>query len=284
MSFYGRGFGRTYSAPIREIKTLQTLPTWAKEGPKIYSEHPMPADCQPKFKPNQEINSKVSFWMRGDSASLKCDAIVNAANSALAPGGGICGVIHGAAGPELAEECYQIGGCPTGKAVVTKGYHLPAKHVIHAVGPIGENPAALESVYNETLNKIDGTEIRSVGLCCISTGIYGYPIRPATHIALRVTREWLEKPENAKKCDRIIFVVFEPRDVKVYYELVHTYFPLGDIKVEDAKEAISYPNIKDSAEPQNTDITVIDSQKETPVQEQPKPSDAEEKEQPKAEE
>ena len=227
----------------RKAITLDELPVWgSRDTHKYYKLHPLPEDFEPKYPVNDEINSKVTIWMRGDSSRLACDAIVNAANSHLAPGGGICGVIHSAAGPELAEECYKIGHTPTGQAAITKGYNLPAKHVIHAVGPIGENKEALESAYKSTLAYIDGEEVRSVAFCCISTGIYGYPIRPATHVALETVRQWLEDEENRKKTDRIVFVVFMPKDVEVYWKLAQFYFPIGphqpadDEKEEEEKE------------------------------------------------
>jgi O-acetyl-ADP-ribose deacetylase (regulator of RNase III) len=180
--------------------------------------------------------------MGGDSARLAADAIVNAANEWLAPGGGICGVIHAAAGPQLAEECRAVGVTATGMAALTKGYDLPAKFVIHAVGPTSQDPAALRSAYVETLRYIDGRELRSVGLCCVSTGIFGYPIRPATHIALETVREFLDSEENREKTDRIVFVVFERRDQDVYYEIIPEYFPIA------APEAAEAPKQETGAE------------------------------------
>jgi O-acetyl-ADP-ribose deacetylase (regulator of RNase III) len=224
--------------------TLDELETWAVAGPKYVALHS--SSQAPKFSVDPEINAKVSFWMGGDSSRLAADAIVNAANEALAPGGGICGVIHGAAGPQLAEECRQIGFTDTGKAAKTKGYDLIAKYVIHAVGPTRQDPNALKSAYAETLKYIDGVDIRSVGLCCISTGIFGYPIVPATHVALQTVRKFLENPENREKTDRIVFVVFERRDVQVYYGLAPVYFPLP--KTGPDEEA-GDPEAEHSADP-----------------------------------
>ena len=126
------------------------LPTWAEAGEEEMKEVPPPENFEPKYSANTEINNKVSFWFRGDSSRLECDAVVNAANSYLAPGGGICGILHDVAGPEMAEECEKIGHTDTGKAALTSGYNLPAKYVIHAVGPIGENPEALQSAYQSS--------------------------------------------------------------------------------------------------------------------------------------
>ena len=231
------------------IMTLDKLPTWAQEGPEIIKENP-PTKFTPEHAANTEINEKISFWMRGNSAKLAADAVVNAANAHLAPGGGICGVLHSAAGHKMAEECYKIGYTPTGRCAVTKGYNLPAKYCIHTVGPIGEDPKKLKLAYESTLACIDGKNIRSVGLCCISTGIYGYPIKPATKIALETVHKFLEVPENREKTDRIIFVVFEKRDVAVYNYLRHVYFPLDvEYKFEEDKKKADAAPVKSSTQP-----------------------------------
>jgi O-acetyl-ADP-ribose deacetylase (regulator of RNase III) len=206
--------------------TLEELETWAIAGPKLVGE-----GKGSKFPVNVEINSKLSFWMRGDSTKLAVDAIVNATNEYLTAGGGISKVIHGAAGPQLAAECKRIGFTATGKAVKTKGYNLIAKWVIHAVGPTREDPEALRSVYREILGFIDGAEIRSVGLCCISTGVFGYPIVAATEIALGTVREFLEVRENREKTDRIVFAVFEQENITVYCNLIPAYFPVPQLVV-----------------------------------------------------
>lgn len=232
-------WGRVTPKPPVQVSEL---PTWAEDGPKNYWP---PKSNSLKYKPSTEINEKITLWMRGDSSRLAADAIVNAANAHLAAGGGICGVIHRAAGPELERACDKIGYTPTGKAAITPGFNLPAKHVIHAVGPIGERPAELESAYKSTLEYIDGDKVKSIGFCCISTGIYGYPIEPATHVALRTVREFLENEENRKKTDRLIFVIFEPRDVRVYSRLIHEYFPLEGVEYpEDIEEEETAPKKK----------------------------------------
>lgn len=205
---------------------LSDIKSWLEDGPNLIHKYHPSTSLKPLYSINNEINSKISIILRGDSTKLKVDAIVNAANSELAPGGGICGKIHAASGPELYHECIKIGHCDTGSSVVTKGYELPSKYVIHAVGPIGEKPKLLKDVYNSVLNKIDGTDIRSIALCCISTGIYGFPISHATPIALKTVRDFLEIPENREKTDRIIFVVYLPKDCKVYMNFMYNYFPL----------------------------------------------------------
>lgn len=133
---------------------------------------------------------------RGDITALQVDAIVNAANDRLLPGGGVCGAIHRAAGPALAEACAAIGGCPTGSAVITPGFALPARHVIHAVGPVwrggGQDEAAeLAGAYRASLALCGQERLGSIAFPAISTGIYGYPLADATAIALATVRGWL---------------------------------------------------------------------------------------------
>jgi O-acetyl-ADP-ribose deacetylase (regulator of RNase III) len=129
-----------------------------------------------------------------DITTLDVDAIVNAANEQLLPGGGVCGAIHRAAGPELAEACALVAPCPTGEARITPGFNLPARVVIHAVGPRwfggdrGE-PELLASAYRAAFHLAKESRVRSMAFPAISTGIYGYPLEPATAIAVTTARE-----------------------------------------------------------------------------------------------
>jgi O-acetyl-ADP-ribose deacetylase (regulator of RNase III) len=132
---------------------------------------------------------------RVDITTLAVDAIVNAANPTLRPGGGVCGAIHRAAGPELAEACAALGPCPPGEARITAGFGLPARHVIHAVGPVWQGGTAgeaerLAAAYRAALRLARDHGCRSIAFPALSTGIYGFPLRPATEIAVRTVREF----------------------------------------------------------------------------------------------
>jgi O-acetyl-ADP-ribose deacetylase len=143
--------------------------------------------------------------LQGDITTLAVDAIVNAANHLLKPGGGVCGAIHRAAGPRLEAACAELGGCSVGSARLTPGFGLPARFVIHAVGPVwrnGEEGEAeeLASAYREALALCDGNGLRTVAFPLISTGIYGYPMREACRVAVRAVLEWgreHRRPEQA---------------------------------------------------------------------------------------
>ncbi len=156
--------------------------------------------------------------IEGDITKQRVDAIVNAANTSLLGGGGVDGAIHRAAGPELLEECKKIGGCPTGEARVTKGYRLPAKWVIHTVGPVwrggGSNEdKLLASCYRNSLKAAKEIGAKTVAFPSISTGVYGFPMDRASEIALKETAKFLENDESIEK---VIFVCFGERAFNIH--------------------------------------------------------------------
>jgi O-acetyl-ADP-ribose deacetylase (regulator of RNase III) len=156
--------------------------------------------------------------VRADITGLAVDAIVNAANSTLLGGGGVDGAIHRAAGPALLAECRTLGGCKTGDAKLTKGYRLPAKFVIHAVGPVwhggtqGE-PEALASCYRRSLELALAHGCRSIAFPAISCGIYGYPMAEGAKIAVRETAAFLGEHPSI---ERVVFALFDEAALKVY--------------------------------------------------------------------
>lgn len=183
---------------------------------------------QPRYKRNEKLDQKISLYS-GDITKLEIDAIVNAANKTLLGGGGVDGAIHRAAGPMLKKECASLHGCETGEAKITCGYGLPAKYVIHTVGPIAQGGVgevekkALRSCYRNSLAAATKNAARTVAFPCISTGIYGYPPEQAVHEALATVREYLD--EHHDKLDRVIFCVFLPTDKELYLQNLPLYFP-----------------------------------------------------------
>lgn len=164
--------------------------------------------------------------IEGDITKQEVDAIVNAANTSLLGGGGVDGAIHRAAGPELLEETRKIGGCPTGEARVSKGYRLPAKWVIHTVGPVWagghkNEENLLAGCYRNSLKAAAELGVKSIAFPSISTGAYRFPLDRATEIAMTETRKFLEANENPEK---VIFVCFGEKVLKTYQQVFQRIF------------------------------------------------------------
>jgi O-acetyl-ADP-ribose deacetylase (regulator of RNase III) len=160
--------------------------------------------------------------VRGDITRIDVDAIVNAANTSLLGGGGVDGAIHRAAGPELLAECHKLGGCVTGSAKITKGHRLPARYVIHAVGPVyrdgasGE-PEKLAGCYRTALRLAVENGCTSIAFPAISCGVYGYPMDDAARIALSEVAAFLESHSEIR---RAVFVLFDDRGLDVYQRIL----------------------------------------------------------------
>ncbi len=158
--------------------------------------------------------------VKADITKLQTDAIVNAANNTLLGGGGVDGAIHRAAGPQLLAECRTLNGCETGQARITKGYNLPAKYVIHTVGPVwygGEQgePQLLADAYRNSLKLAAEHNLKSVAFPAISTGVYGYPKEEAAHIAIDTIREFLKGYDM-----EVILTAFSDGDLKRYERIL----------------------------------------------------------------
>ncbi len=161
--------------------------------------------------------------LKGDITKLKTDAIVNAANNSLLGGGGVDGAIHQAAGPGLLKECRKLNGCLTGEAKITSGYNLPAKFIIHTVGPIwrgGDNneEEQLASCYTSSLWIAENLKLKTIAFPNISTGVYNFPKNLAAEIAVKNVKEFLKK---SKEIEEVLFVCFDEDNYSIYKKLLN---------------------------------------------------------------
>jgi O-acetyl-ADP-ribose deacetylase (regulator of RNase III) len=157
--------------------------------------------------------------IKGDITQEKVDAIVNAANTTLLGGGGVDGAIHRVAGPALLKECRTLQGCETGGAKITRGYHLPASHVIHAVGPVWNGgkfrePELLAACYRNSLELARAHSLKTVAFPSISTGTYRFPLEQAARIALKTVSAFLQS--HPGDFEKVLFVLFSDRDLEIY--------------------------------------------------------------------
>jgi O-acetyl-ADP-ribose deacetylase len=200
------------------VKSLAQIPTLTRLY-ELGSLKPASAVSQPSPTANDSVG-----LIRGDITKLSLDAIVNAANNSLLGGGGVDGAIHRGAGPDLVAECRTLDGCETGQAKMTAGYELPARHVIHTVGPVyfqigpDRSEKLLTSCYDESLKVAKDNGLKSLAFSGISTGVYGSPSRDAAEVACRTVRRFLDANEG--KLDRVVFVTFEQKDVDAYNEML----------------------------------------------------------------
>jgi len=171
-----------------------------------------------------KINDNVLELVKGDITAQKTDAIVNAANSRLAPGGGVAGAIHRAAGPELWSECKKLGVCRTGEAKITKGYDLLAPYIIHTVGPIYSSsvndPVLLKTSYLNCLKLAKEKDLESISFPALSTGAFGYPKRKAAEIAFNTIINFLR---NNKKPSIVRLVLYSERDFNIHKEVLEKF-------------------------------------------------------------
>ncbi|XP_041108872.1 ADP-ribose glycohydrolase MACROD2 [Polyodon spathula] len=229
---------------------LEEIPTWKQQ-----EKSKCKVDAEDSSVQTPSLSDKVSLY-KGDITILELDAIVNAANASLLGGGGVDGCIHRAAGSCLFDECHTLNGCGTGKAKITCGYDLPAKYIIHTVGPIARGYVGktqndlLADCYENSLKLLLENGLRSVAFPCISTGIYGFPNEPAAEIALETVRNWIKR--NTNEIDRVIFCVFLEMDYKIYKEKLSKYFSQEIDMNEDAAEGMTQEEGKKCTPPNKT--------------------------------
>ncbi|KAK7033012.1 A1pp-domain-containing protein [Favolaschia claudopus] len=250
---------------LADIKTLRQL----------FHARVIKAAAKARYTPNAGFLDRVSLF-QGDITVMEVDSIVNAANRSLLGGGGVDGAIHSAAGRKLVEECETLGGCETGQSKITSAYKLPSKRIIHTVGPvysrsdIETRAEQLRSCYATSLNLAVEHDLKHIAFPSVSTGIYGYPIEDATHIALDVVRRFCESEESSK-LDRIIFVVWSNKDKEVYETLLPEYFPAEEEPASSDATAGDVPSTEavaheppSSGEPPQTSDTADNTPAQAP--------------------
>nr|AAP97291.1 LRP16-like protein [Rattus norvegicus] len=209
----------------KDFIKLKKIPMWKETAKGLAGKVE-----NPKYNKDKQLNEKISLF-RGDITKLEVDAIVNAANNSLLGGGGLDGCIHRAAGSFLTDECRTLQNCETGKAKITCGYRMPAKHVIHTVGPIAvgqptaSQAAELRSCYLSSLDLLLEHRLRSVAIHASPQACLATPMRRLRRLVLATLREWLEQHKD--KVDRLIICVFLEKDEGIYQERLPHYFPVA---------------------------------------------------------
>jgi O-acetyl-ADP-ribose deacetylase (regulator of RNase III) len=202
--------------PQKQILTKSDIVNWETMG---WNNN----ESDRKFEVNENVNRRVAL-LRGDIFSLEIDAVVNAANNSFLGGGGIDGAFHSQTGPLLIRDTAAANGLKTGRAKITKGYNLPARYIIHTAGPTETNHKELTSSYNSILDLAVERGLKSVAMCCVSTGIFGFPLMQATSCALQTVRQYLEKHPDLDIY--VIFVMFLAKEEAAYHKLMPDYFPV----------------------------------------------------------
>ncbi|KAG5979900.1 hypothetical protein E4U55_004644 [Claviceps digitariae] len=209
------------TASVKTISDIPTISQLYQQG--ALSKSSASSAPTSRFLPSSSTNSRVGL-IRGDITKLELDAIVNAANNSLLGGSGVDGAIHRAAGPGLLSECRTLAGCLTGDAVITGGHDLPAKHVIHTVGPVYRSyepqkcEVALRNCYENSLKLASRNGLKTIAFSGISTGVYGYPSQDAAEIACETVRDFLEN--EGSLLEMVVFVTFEQKDMDAYKEVL----------------------------------------------------------------
>jgi len=209
--------------------SIDDLDSWEGSGRMWCDNIRPPKDLGQMYNVSPEINKLVSLWHYGDPSRLRVDAVVNRLNSDMKSGGLIFQSLKIKAGDDLVKACQEIGTCALNGTVVTPGFNLPSKAIIHTIGPATSEPADLEEIMKSILARIDGVSIRSVGIPAffIENRVFGLP--HALQIVFQVLREFLEIEENRTKVDRIILIASLQPNIPFYVKLLYVYFPIHGI-------------------------------------------------------
>ncbi|KAJ2968012.1 hypothetical protein NUW58_g10317 [Xylaria curta] len=200
-----------------------------------------PSLLGPLGRATSAYNDRIAV-ISGDITTLAVDAIVNAANTSLLGGGGVDGAIHRAAGPDLLAECRTLNGCATGSSKITDAYRLPCRKVIHTVGPVYSDlypqrcETSLRGCYQSALQLAVQHGLKTIAFSAISTGVYGYPSYDAATVACSTVKAFLGSDEG-EKLDKIIFVTFVEKDVRMYNLLLPRFFPPSDEAFDESQDA-----------------------------------------------